>query len=101
MLLTSQRWSIASRGKSRFQSLTSRTALRALSSCHGCSLIRFGVNEREHNVMGAAGAGAIATLFHDSIMTPMDVIKQRLQLGYYKGMMHCISSILQTEGPRA
>lgn len=62
---------------------------------------RFGVNGREHNVAGAAAAGALATVFHDSIMTPMDVIKQRLQLGYYKGLTHCAASIARTEGVRA
>lgn len=62
---------------------------------------RFGVNGREHNVVGAAAAGALATVFHDSIMTPMDVIKQRLQLGYYQGLTHCAASIARTEGIRA
>jgi solute carrier family 25 (mitochondrial iron transporter), member 28/37 len=62
---------------------------------------RFGVNGREHNVVGAAAAGALATVFHDSIMTPMDVIKQRLQLGYYQGLVHCAASIARTEGVRA
>ncbi len=62
---------------------------------------RFGVNGREHNVVGAAAAGALATVFHDSIMTPMDVIKQRLQLGYYKGLVHCAASMARTEGVRA
>lgn len=69
----------------------------ALESCKE----RFGVNGREHNVIGAAAAGAVATLFHDSIMTPMDVIKQRLQLGYYKGLAHCAVSIARQEGVRA
>jgi len=69
----------------------------ALESCKK----RFGVNGREHNVGGAAAAGAVATLFHDSIMTPMDVIKQRLQLGYYKGLLHCAASIARQEGVRA
>ncbi len=69
----------------------------ALESCKE----RFGVNGREHNVAGAAAAGAVATLFHDSIMTPMDVIKQRLQLGYYKGLLHCAASIARQEGLHA
>ena len=31
----------------------------------------------------------VATLAHDSIMTPMDTVKQRLQLGYYRNIPHC------------
>jgi solute carrier family 25 (mitochondrial iron transporter), member 28/37 len=58
------------------------------------------VNGPGHHVASAAAAGACATVFHDSIMTPMDVIKQRLQLGYYKGIAHCASSIMRTEGVR-
>lgn len=34
-------------------------------------------------------------------MTPMDVIKQRLQLGYYRGLFHCATSIARQEGLRA
>jgi len=59
------------------------------------------VNEPGYHPAGAAIAGALATISHDSIITPMDVIKQRLQLGYYKGMLHCASSIYRTEGFRA
>lgn len=44
--------------------------------------------------------GAIAAVSHDMIMTPFDVIKQRMQLGYYRSMPHCISTILRTEGIR-
>lgn len=59
---------------------------------------RFGVNEPGHHPAGAAVAGAAATVFHDAIMTPMDVIKQRLQLGYHKGMMDCVMTVRRTEG---
>ncbi len=33
-----------------------------------------------HNPMLAGVAGAVATAFNDAIMTPVDVIKQRLQV---------------------
>lgn len=59
---------------------------------------RFGVNQPGHHPAGAAVAGAAATVFHDAIMTPMDVVKQRLQLGYHKGMLDCIMTIRRTEG---
>ena len=36
----------------------------------------------------------------DSIMTPMDAVKQRMQLGIkqYKGPIHCLKSVVRTEG---
>lgn len=51
--------------------------------------------------MHAAAAGAVATLVHDSIMTPMDVVKQRLQLGYHNGIGDCVRAIMKTEGVKA
>lgn len=59
---------------------------------------RLGVNKPGHHPAGAAVAGAAATVFHDAIMTPMDVVKQRLQLGYHKGMLDCVMTIRRTEG---
>ena len=51
----------------------------------------------------AAGAAvALATMAHDVIMTPMDCIKQRLQLGHHKNsLVDCACAMLQDEGPRA
>lgn len=46
----------------------------------------------------ATAGGVLGTMAHDGIMTPMDVCKQRLQLGYYTGLSDCIRSILRTEG---
>ncbi len=48
--------------------------------------------------LAAAISGGMATVFHDAIMTPMDVIKQRLQLGYYRGMLDCANHIYTSEG---
>ncbi|EPT25408.1 mitochondrial carrier superfamily protein [Toxoplasma gondii TgCatPRC2] len=45
--------------------------------------------------------GGIATLTHDVILTPMDVIKQRLQLGCYKSPLDCLRTVLQDEGGMA
>lgn len=59
---------------------------------------RLGVNQPGHHPVGAAVAGAAATVFHDAVMTPMDVVKQRLQLGYHKGMLDCMLTIRRTEG---
>eukprot|EP00903_Cladosiphon_okamuranus_P011371 g10719.t1 len=62
---------------------------------------RLGVNEPGHHPAGAAVAGAVATVFHDAVMTPMDVVKQRLQLGYHNGMLDCMLTIRRTEGTQA
>ena len=43
----------------------------------------------------AALAGGAATLLHDLVMTPMDTVKQRMQLGHYEGMGHAFSSIVR------
>lgn len=57
---------------------------------------------REHNpLLANAATGVVSTLVHDSILTPLDTVKQRLQLGYYKGVRDCVSSMLRTEGYRS
>eukprot|EP00939_MAST-03C_sp_MAST-3C-sp1_P004333 g4333.t1 len=61
--------------------------------------MKFGANKEGHiNPIGAGAAGIAATVSHDVIMTPMDVMKQRLQLGYYNGMRDCFKRVLATEG---
>jgi solute carrier family 25 (mitochondrial iron transporter), member 28/37 len=42
-------------------------------------------------------AGAAAVLGHDSIMSPLDTIKQRLQLGHYSGMRQAVSEMYLKE----
>mmetsp|Transcript_5281 Transcript_5281/g.15500 ORF Transcript_5281/g.15500 Transcript_5281/m.15500 type:complete len:361 (-) Transcript_5281:168-1250(-) len=59
---------------------------------------RFGANKPGHHPVAAAASGVLATLAHDSIMNPMDTIKQRLQLGYYKGIRHCVKQMVRYEG---
>jgi solute carrier family 25 iron transporter 28/37 len=41
-----------------------------------------------------------ATVVNDAVMTPADVVKQRLQVdrGRYKGVLHCSMRIWQEEG---
>jgi solute carrier family 25 iron transporter 28/37 len=46
----------------------------------------------------AALCGIAATAAHDCILTPMDVVKQRLQLGCYEGALDCTRSVIRTEG---
>jgi solute carrier family 25 (mitochondrial iron transporter), member 28/37 len=51
---------------------------------------------------GSSLAGAAAVLSHDVIMTPLDTMKQRMQLGHYPaGGLAAFRSILQTEGWKA
>ena len=38
----------------------------------------------ERTAIVGAAAGAISTFLHDAVMVPADVIKQRLQLGFYR-----------------
>merc|ERR1712232_405072 len=48
--------------------------------------------------VGASIAGAISALLHDLVMTPMDTIKQRMQLGHYNNMTHAFKQIIKFEG---
>mmetsp|Transcript_28458 Transcript_28458/g.43468 ORF Transcript_28458/g.43468 Transcript_28458/m.43468 type:complete len:366 (-) Transcript_28458:155-1252(-) len=43
-------------------------------------------------------AGAAAVVGHDFIMSPLDTIKQRLQLGHYSGMNQAARHIIKHEG---
>ena len=38
---------------------------------------------------------------HDSIIVPMDVVKQRLQLGCYRNAIDCVQQVSRTEGAGA
>lgn len=48
-------------------------------------------------------AGSTATLFHDAIMNPADVVKQRMQMygSPYHSTWNCFRDILRSEGVRA
>ncbi|KAG6620082.1 mitoferrin-like protein [Phytophthora cinnamomi] len=88
---------------------------RGVSTMLGASLpahaVYFSVFEAAKKALGAdtqtltpmasGTAGVIATVCHDLIMTPMDVVKQRLQLGYYNGVADCFKTVMKHEGLRA
>ncbi|CAK9299179.1 unnamed protein product [Gordionus sp. m RMFG-2023] len=61
-----------------------------------------GINtcSRTHQILAHGAAGAIATLLHDAIMNPVEVIKQRLQAlnSPYTGAINCASAIFKKEG---
>lgn len=59
------------------------------------------LKEKEHQPLRAAFCGAISTVVHDSIIVPMDVVKQRLQLGVYKSAFECVAHVSRTEGSMA
>jgi solute carrier family 25 iron transporter 28/37 len=64
---------------------------------------RFGGNEPGHHPLINGLSGGVATMCHDAIVTPLDVVKQRLQVqnSRYAGVMHCIRTVFATEGLRA
>jgi solute carrier family 25 iron transporter 28/37 len=47
---------------------------------------------------GSALAGATASFSHDLILGPLDTVKQRLQLGHYRGLGHALSTMIENEG---
>lgn len=63
--------------------------------------ISFGADGPNHAPLAAAATGALATVAHDAVMSPMDVVKQRLQLGFHKNVFQAFQSIYRTEGPMA
>ncbi|KAK1932110.1 Mitoferrin [Phytophthora citrophthora] len=83
---------------------------RGVSTMLGASLpahaVYFSVFEAAKKALGAdtntltpmasGSAGVIATVCHDLIMTPMDLVKQRLQLGYYNGVADCFKTVVIT-----
>ncbi|XP_002738766.2 mitoferrin-2-like [Saccoglossus kowalevskii] len=56
-----------------------------------------------HNPLANAVAGSLATLVHDAAMSPVDVVKQRMQVytSPYKGVIDCARTVYRQEGLRA
>jgi solute carrier family 25 iron transporter 28/37 len=59
-----------------------------------------GGNRQGYQWLPTATAGAIATIVNDGFMTPVDVVKQRLQVAHspYTGLADCTRQILRHEG---
>ncbi|KAL8089173.1 uncharacterized protein LOC141698030 [Apium graveolens] len=55
------------------------------------------------NHVAHASAGVVATVASDAVFTPMDMVKQRLQLSSspYKGVLDCVRRVVKEEGYRA
>eukprot|EP01018_Ginkgo_biloba_P000097 Gb_18477 [translate_table: standard] len=64
---------------------------------------KLGGNRHGHHPFAHGASGIFATVASDAVITPMDVVKQRLQLrsSPYRGVMDCIKRILREEGLRA
>lgn len=60
--------------------------------------VMYGAHEVGHHPVQAAACGASAALGHDLFMTPFDTVKQRMQLGYYNSVPHCVATVARTEG---
>ncbi|KAF5193390.1 Mitoferrin [Thalictrum thalictroides] len=64
---------------------------------------KLGGNGPGHHPLVHAASGVVATTASDAVLTPMDVVKQRLQLkrSPYAGVRDCAARILKEEGFRA
>ncbi|XP_007016984.2 PREDICTED: mitoferrin [Theobroma cacao] len=54
-----------------------------------------------NNSAAHAVSGVFATVTSDAVLTPMDMVKQRLQLGNsaaYRGVLDCVKKVLKEEG---
>ena len=88
-----------------------RGATSVLSACIPAHAAYFSIYELSkkhfvdgrpgHHPLSSAACGAAATLAHDAIMTPLDVVKQRLQLGFYNGTLDCLRKVIKYEGVSA
>jgi len=59
-----------------------------------------------NNHLAHAMSGVCATVMSDAVLTPMDMVKQRLQLssgvgGAYRGVWDCVKRVLKEEGFKA
>lgn len=57
-----------------------------------------GADKEGHHPAAAAVCGGAAAFSHDMFMTPFDMIKQRMQLGYHPTILSCVRSVIRAEG---
>lgn len=62
-----------------------------------------GLFKNPNNPVAHATSGVCATVASDAVFTPMDMVKQRLQLNGspYKGVFDCVMRVFREEGLRA
>jgi len=64
---------------------------------------KLGANIEGYHPLTSGIAGGVATMAHDAVVTPLDVIKQRLQIhnSEYTGVMQCVRTVIKEEGLKA
>lgn len=62
------------------------------------AVARFAAKDDARRPVQMAACGGIATTVHDVILTPHDVVKQRLQLGRHVGGWECAAAVWRQEG---
>lgn len=77
------------------------TAHAAYFSVFESTKVILGADKAGHHPAKAAICGSLAALSHDMFMTPFDLVKQRMQLGFYRNVADCVRTIVRTEGVRA
>ena len=55
-------------------------------------------NKGEVTTYGSVLAGGAAVVAHDLVLGPLDTVKQRLQLGHYKGLADALTQMIRNEG---
>ncbi|KAK1443752.1 hypothetical protein BgAZ_206280 [Babesia gibsoni] len=83
-----------------FQNLFRGSSVIAVG-CIPAHIMYFSVYEATKKYAGVTTSGAMATLCHDIVLTPADVVKQRLQLGTYRSSLYCFQHIIRNEGIQA
>ncbi len=80
----------------------------AYFSCYEGLKQTFIAGRSGHHPAAHAAAGGFATLAHDGLMTPFDVVKQRMQLDAadakgqrYRHFIQCARGVYRAEGARA
>ncbi|KNB42661.1 mitoferrin-like protein [Blastocystis sp. subtype 4] len=69
-------------------------------ACIPAHALYFSIYEYIKMRFGGIG-GALASMAHDAVMTPLDVLKQRMQLGLYARPIDALREVVRTEGVKA
>ncbi|EZA53183.1 mitoferrin-2 isoform X3 [Ooceraea biroi] len=69
-------------------------------SCYECLKEKFKTTRSQFNHLVYGAAGCVATVLHDGVMNPAEVVKQRLQMynSPYRNVLNCIQRVYQKEG---
>lgn len=73
-------------------------------SCYEKMKYVFNKNERNsHSHLAHGAAGCFATVLHDAVMNPVEMVKQRMQMynSPYKSCLDCIYQVWKVEGTKA